>query len=364
MFDIITFILGVLAGAGGIVLAVKGSITLKGWGTEYDERDRRINVDRTYNVRIPALVATAAGGLLILISTYYGQDPGEAIVVKSFAGSVQNVDTTQGASFTAPWNSRISFDVRNQKIEMFTNRDKDGNVESEGDDGAEIQAPTKEGTNVGVSITIRFSVRPDCVRDLYTEFKSNDNFKDRALKPDLRDVVRVETAKYSVFAIKQRRADVSTGIFEALTEQWEDDLCIAIDDVNLGNLQLDRDTEAKLVEINAHQADVESARSDLQAAEVRAETVKVNAQATADADQITRCGATTRTEVQDVAGEETEVEVVVPVPIDRCQNRLNEQVLVNNYIEALQKMAEDGNLVVVDSNINSILNLPAAAGGG
>lgn len=364
MFDIITFILGVLAGVGGIVLAVKGSITLKGWGTEYDHNGNRVDVDETYRVRIPALIATLAGGLLILISMVYTQDTGEAVVVKSFGGGVADTDSTAGIGFTAPWNSRIGFDVRNQKIEMFTNRDKDGDVESEGDDGAEIQAPTKEGTNVGVSVTIRFSVRPDCVRDLYTEFKSNDNFKDRALKPDLRDVVRVETAKYSVFSIKQRRADVSAGIIDELAKQWEDDLCVTIDDVNLGNLQLDSDTEAKLVEINAHQADVESARSDLQAAEVRAETVKVNAQATADADQITRCGATTRTEVQEVAGEETEVEVVVPVAIDKCQNRLNEQVLVNNYIDALRDMAEDGNLVVVDSNINSIMNLPAAAGGG
>lgn len=361
MFDIFTCILGVLAGAGGIALAIKGSITIKDWGTEYDNHGRRVDVDKTYGVRIPALIATLAGGVLILLSTVYTQDTGEAVVVKSAGGGIASTDSTAGIGFTAPWNSRISFDVRNQKIEMFTNRGKDG--DDQGDDGAEIQAPTQEGTNVGVSITIRFSVRPDCVRELYTEFKSNDNFKDRALKPGLRDAVRVQTAKYSAFNIKQRRADLSAGIVDDLAKRWEDDLCVTIDDVNLGNLQLDSDTEAKLVEINAHQADVESARADLQAAEVRAETVKVNAQATADADQITRCGATTRTETQEVAGEETKVEVVVPVAIDKCQNRLNSQVLVNNYIDALQKMAEDGNLVVVDSNINSIMNLPAAAGG-
>lgn len=357
MFDIITFILGVLAGAAGITLAVKGSVTLKGWGTEYDERGRRVYVDRTYRVRIPALITTAAGGLLVLISTYYGQDPGEAIVIKSFAGSVQNVDSTQGAGFTAPWNSRISFDVRNQRIEMYTNRDRDGNVESEGDDGSEISAPTEEGTNVGVSVTIRYSIRPDCVEDIYREYKSESNLRDRALKPGLRDEVRVATAAYSVFEVKQRRADLSADLVAALDERWNEDLCVEVDDVDFGNIQLDETTEEVLTTINQRQGEVEASRADLERAQIDAEVTKTEAQAEQAADQIIRCGATVTTETQEINGVETEIDIVTPVPVSRCQNQLNPQVLTNNYIEALQGIGEDGNLVVVDGDINAIIEM-------
>jgi len=363
LFDIITFVLGVLAGLGGIVLAIKGSITLKDWGTEINDRGRRVDVDRTYRMRIPGVITAAAGGLLVLISTYYGQDPGEAIVLKSFAGSIQNVDSTQGASFTAPWNSRISFDVRNQRIEMFTNRDRDGNVENEGDDGSEISAPTEEGTNVGVSITIRYSIRPNCVEDIYKEYKSESNLRDRALKPGLRDEVRVATAEYSVFEIKQRRADLSADLVAALDERWNEKLCVEIDDVDFGNIQLDETTEGVLTEINERQGQVEASRADLERAQIDAEVTKTEAQAEQAADQIIRCGATVETETQEINGVETEIDVVTPVPVDRCQNQLNPQVLTNNYIEALETIGADGNLVVVDGDINAIIDMIRQAEG-
>lgn len=355
MFDIFTLFLGVLAGVGGVVLFIKRSVTISSWGEDYDSRGRRITVPRTFKLRGLGIGTAALGGLLVLVSGIYTQDTGEAVVLKGPGGNIVGTDTTAGFGVTAPWNRRIGFDVRNQKIEMFTVRE-DGKT-THGEDGAAIQAPVKEGTNVGVSVTIRFSIDPSCVRDLYRQYKSNDNLRQRALLPGLRDVVRVATADYSAFSVKQHRADLSGDINDLLTKRWQD-LCITLDDINLGNLQLDKDTEGKLVEINAHQADVESARADLEAAEVHAQTVKVNAQASADADQITRCGATTRTETQEVAGEKTQVQVVVPVPIDKCQNRLNEQVLVNNYIEALRAIAANGNSMFIDSNINSILGLP------
>ena len=102
---------------------------------------------------------------------------------------------------------------------------------------------------------------------------------------------------------------------------------------------------------------MQEAQADLEAANVRHETVKVNALAAADQDQITRCGATTTIETEEVAGVETEVVKVTPKPLAQCGNLLNDQVILNNYIEALRKIGEDGNLIVVDSDVQSILDL-------
>lgn len=350
MLDILLALMGVILGVGGVGAAIKGTFTY----TQVNYRGESIG-ERTVPIRAGGIAAVVLGGLFVLLSSMYTQDTGEAVVIKSAGGGVANIDTTPGFGFTAPWNSRISFDVRNQKIEMFSNKDGDG------DDGAAISSPTREGTNVGVSITIRYSIRPDCVEDLYREYKSNDNLRDRALEPGLRDATRVATANYSVFSVKQRRADVVTDIIDDLEARWED-LCVTVDDVNLGDLKLDQTTEDALVRINESQAAVEEARSDFEAAQVRAETVKVNAQASADADQITRCGATTTTEVREVAGEETEVEVVTPVPIRECRNLLNEQVILNNYIDALEEIGAAGNLIVVDSDVQSILDITQPQG--
>lgn len=297
-------------------------------------------------------------GLLFLTSAVYTQDPGEAILIRSAGGSVIQVDTSSGFGLTAPWNKTTKFDVRNQRIEMFTNGG------GEGDDGAAISSPTKEGTNVGVSITARYSIRPDCVESIYNQYRSEGNLRDRALKPGLRDEVRIATAKYSAFEIKQRRGELTTDIVAALTERWDtDELCISVDDVDLGDLRLDEQTEAALTRINERQADVEAARADLDRARVEAEVTKTEAQASADADQIVRCGAKVTSEVREVAGQQTEVAVITPKTGAECENRLNEQVLVQNYIEALERMAEKGNLIVVPNSPDggTILQLPQRA---
>ncbi len=352
MFDIILALVGTLVVVAGVAAIVKGSFTYEDYGHR----------EKTVPIRAGGIAAVVLGVILVVFSTMYTQDTGEAVVVKNFGGGISgDVDSTSGVGFKAPWDTPIRFDVRNQKVEMFTNRDKSGDVTSEGDDGAEISAPTKEGTNVGVSVTVGYSIRPECVEDLYREYRSDSNLRDRVIEPGLRDAARIATSDYSVFAVKQRRANVATDILAGLEERWSDE-CIEVNDVNLGNLQLDPATEEALVRINESQAAVEEARSDFAAAQVRAETVKVNAQASADADQITRCGATTTTETVDVAGEPTEVEVVVPVPIDRCRNLLNPQVILNNYIDALRDIGEQGNLVVVDEDINSILDITQPQG--
>lgn len=303
-----------------------------------------------------ALVA----GLFFLFSSIYTQDPGEAILIRSAGGSIKNVDTNSGFGLTAPWNKRTKFDVRNQRIEMFTN---DG---GEGEDGAAISSPTKEGTNVGVSVTVRYSIEStrECITGIYNQYRSEGNLRDRALKPGLRDEVRIATAKYSAFEIKQRRGELTTDIVTALTERWDNDkLCISVDDVDLGDLLLDETTEDALKRINERQAEVEAARSDLERAQVEAEVTKTEAQADADADQIVRCGARATTETREVAGQETQVAVITPKTGAECENRLNEQVLINNYIEALEKLGEQGNLIVVPNapDGGTILQLPAKA---
>lgn len=306
-------------------------------------------------LRLGSFLVFGVAGLFVLFGSVYSQDPGEVIVIKGASGSINNVDTSSGFGFSAPWNRKISFDVRNQRIEMFSN------AGGEGEDGAAISAPLENGSNVGVSITVTYNIDPDedTIKDIYREFRSQDNLVNLRLKPDLRDEVRVATAEFNAFEVKQNRATVAADVRTALEEAWAE-FGITVNDVNLGDLKLDDQTEEALRRVNERQAEAEAARADLERAQIDAERTKTEALAQQAADQIVRCGATVTTETRTVAGQETEVQVVTPVPVENCQNLLNEQVIAVKYIDALREMSENGNVIVLPSgaDVSSLLNLP------
>lgn len=299
--------------------------------------------------RMIGIPVALLAGFFLLLASVYSQDTGEVILIRSPGGSVVRTDTSAGWGFTAPWNKKTTFSTRNQRIEMFTNAG--GN----GDDGAAISSPLKNGSNVDVSITVQVDINPSKAEAIYKKHRSQDRLWDNVLKPGLRDQVRRETAEFDAFEIKQRRGELVTAIQDALAKRWARE-GVTVNNVDLGDLKLDKRTEEALTEVNRRQTEVESARADLERARVEAEVTKTEAKAQTDADQIVRCGADVKTVKQEVAGKLTDVAVVTPKVGAACENRLNEQVLIANWIEALQKMAEKGNLIVVPENFNGILN--------
>lgn len=283
--------------------------------------------------------------------SFYTQDPGEATVVRSVTGSIAGSTSQAGMHLKAPWNSTEVFDIRNQRIEMFSN---DG---GQGADGAALDAPLKGGANASVSITVVYSIRPDSVQEIYTDFRTQEGLRENALKSKLRDIVRNETAKLEPLQVKENRAALGGAILESLEAQW-DKYGIVIDQVNLGDIKLDASTEEAISRVINAQQGVEQARADLERAAIAAEITKTEAQATADQDQIIRCGATSKEEVREIDGKETKVTIVTPRSNEDCENRLNEQVLTTKYIEALRDIADGGNLIVVPEGFGGILNLP------
>lgn len=339
------FVVGVVLGLCGVVALFVGDVEYTG--------GRSSNGGTFHSRRYVAAPLLLLAGLLMLGSSVYTQSPGDAVVIKGAGNNIVRVDTTAGFGLTAPWNKRVTFDITNQKIEMFSNKGGDG------DDGAAISAPVEEGTNVDVSVTVGFSQRAACVDDIVEKYRNESNMRERALRPGLRSEVRKATARYSAFEIKQRRGELESDVLKALNERWGDDICAEVESIDLGDLKLDETTEAALSQVTEAQAAVQRAQASLEAANVHRDEVKVNALASAEQDQITRCGATTEIVTEEVAGVPTDVVKVTPVPLSRCQNLLNEQVITNNYIEALRKIGESGNLIVVSDDVRSILNLPA-----
>lgn len=299
-------------------------------------------------LRLGSAIVLLFSAFLMALGSIYTQDPGEVILIRGAGGNVIRTDRDAGFGFTAPWNKKTSFNIRNQRIEMFSNKG------GEGDDGAAISSPLKNGSNVAVSVTVQVDIKPDAVADIYKQQRGQKQLWDNVLKPGLRDEVRRQTANFTAFDIKQRRGELVTAITEGLETRWSK-VGVSVNNVDLGDLGLDAETEKALEQVSAAQARLEEARID-------AEKTRVEAKATTDGDQIIRCGATVTVEKQIVADKEIEVTVVTPKTGAACENRLNEQVLIAKYIEALEKMSEHGWGMVVPQGFSGILNLPAPQG--
>lgn len=327
-----------------------------------DEATSRYDTDallapRTWRIIWRSVLAAVIGltGLITLFNSFYSQGEGVANVRVSITGQVIGDATTEaGLHAKAPWDTVYEYDIRNQKVEMFSNPSGDGV------NGAAISAPLDGGANASVSITILYSITPGEVVDIYKEFGPQTALLGNALEPSLRDIVREMSAEYAPLAIKQERASLSNDILEVLSEKWAEYGVIVVE-VNLGDITLDPSTEEAIAAVITAQQRVEQARAELEQAQITAETTKTEAQAAADADQIIRCGATVTTEVQMINGKETTVQVVTPKTNAECENRLNEQVLTTKWYETLRSVGANGNVVVVipEDGTAPIINLPS-----
>ncbi|WP_409483812.1 prohibitin family protein [Arsenicicoccus dermatophilus] len=296
---------------------------------------------------------TGLGVLTLFLSTLYTQDVGEAIVMRTPGGTVAGVDTTPGFSMKAPWNDIVKYDVRNQVITMAG--------EQGATDGPAINAQTSDNATAAVDITVRYSIVPAKVGDIYSAYRTQEGLVSRALDVDVRSIVRDVPVHYTAGELRQKRAQVSTDIAKELQSRWER-LGVTVDSVDLRDIRYPQEIEQSLAAVQTARSRVESARAELESSKINAEKVKTEAQAQSDSDQIIRCGAMSTTVKEMIAGKEVASVKVVPVPPAQCQNRLNEQVLTSKYIDMLKEAAAKGNtMYVVPPSQSALLQLPAPA---
>jgi regulator of protease activity HflC (stomatin/prohibitin superfamily) len=339
------------------IITIAALVVLLAWRSSVKESKKNKYEDDSFRKPLgwATLVLFSVSSVFWIFSVFSRQDPGEAIVRLSFTKQIAGVTTSAGMHWKAPWDSTEVFNIRNQKIEMFSN--DNGN----GANGAVISSPLANGANADVSITVLYSIDPEAVREIYTDFKTQDGLLSSALEPSLRDIVRKESAKFEPLLIKQNRADLG-GKIEAALDAWHDQYGIIVETVNLGDIKLDEETENSIEGASAAKQKNEQLRNELEGARINAEKTRTIALADADADQIIRCGATTTTTTQIIDGKETEVTDVIPKSGAECENRLSEQVLYARYIDALKEIAANGNLIVItpEGGNGPILNLPEA----
>ena len=284
------------------------------------------NITISRFARWAAILLFLLGLVLIAFSSFFRQDVGQANVLRDWTGNIVGYETASGLHPKAPWVDVVTFDVRNQRAVFVTEQ-----VSGEGDniggapDGPQITVQDSEGVTANIDIAIRYSLKPDSVIDIYSQYFNEENLRTRLIFNDIRSVVRSIPGKFSTIDMLTDRNAVQQAILDALEARWEDD-GIIVEDVALQEIRYGESVTAAYAAAQEAQINGQTEQATLEAAKVSAQQKVVQAQAEADANAILNAS-------------------------------LSEAILQQRYLDTLAKLAEAGNLVVVPDGFNGLVNV-------
>jgi len=204
-------------------------------------------------------------------------------------------------------------------------------VSGEGDniggapDGPQITVQDAEGVTANIDIAIRYSLKPDAVIDIYSQYYNEENLRTRLIFNDIRSVVRSIPGKFSTIDMLTDRNAVQEAVLEALEARWEDD-GIIVEDVALQEIRYGESVTAAYAAAQEAQINVQTEQAKLEASKVSAQQKVVQAQAEADANAILNAS-------------------------------LTDAILQQRYLDTLKELAAAGNLVVVPEGFNGLVNV-------
>jgi regulator of protease activity HflC (stomatin/prohibitin superfamily) len=284
------------------------------------------------NVTISRVARWSAAGLfvlgavLIVFSSFFRQDVGQANVLRDWTGNIVGYETQSGLHPKFPWVDVVTFDVRNQRA-VFVTEQASGEGDNIGGapDGPQITVQDAEGVTANIDIAIRYSLKPDSVIEIYSQYYNEENLRTRLIFNDIRSVVRSVPGKYTTIDMLTDRNAVQQAILEALEKRWEDD-GIIVEDVALQEIRYGEQVTNAYAAAQEAQINVQTEQAKLEASKVSAQQKVVQAQAEADANAILNAS-------------------------------LTDAILQQRYLDTLKELANAGNLVVVPEGFNGLVNV-------
>lgn len=269
-------------------------------------------------------IAAGAGVALIAVaglSCVYTQDVGEAVVVRNWGGSVAGRTTEAGFHLKAPWQTALTWDIRNRQINFFKQNEYvyDGGSFS----GAEVSVNDSSGTKANIDIQVIYSLDAEKVEELYAEYGTQEAFVSNYVSNDLRATAREVAGRFDTITMLTDRAQYTNAVQEALSEQWRGNGVtveqVQVQDIRYADSITDAYADAQSAEVARQKA-----LNAQETAKVEAETKKIEAQGEADANAV-------------------------------LTQSLTPEVLQQRYIDALKSIGREGNLVVVPEGSQPIV---------
>lgn len=262
--------------------------------------------------RLAGIGALVLGIGLMTPAMVFPQNPGEAKVIKNFGGSISGVSTDSGFHMKAPWQDTTTFDTKNNQLEYRGQ--------------SEITFNDKDNATGNLDITVRYSLEPTKVADIYTNYQTQENFMTRQLDPDVRSVSRTAPAKYSTAEVfGEKRNQIGADIQKTLAERWEK-AGVRNVEVNIQGVRYSDNIVEANNNLAAERTKAQQAKAETVTAEEQAKKKVVEAQAQAKANEL-------------------------------LTKSLTPEVLQAKQIEALQIAAEKGQLIITDGKTTPLVDV-------
>lgn len=278
-----------------------------------------LTVDR-YPVKA-CIVPVVIGAAIVATSCLYAQDVGEAAVIRNLGGSLAGHTTEAGFHGKAPWQEVTKWDIRNRLINLY--RDNEYSYHDGSYDGSTVTVNDQSGTKADVDVQVIYSIDPNSVEQLYTEYGTQEAYVSNYVSNDVRQTARDCAGGFSTIQLLTDRDSYARAINDALTARWDGKGVIVesvqVQDVRYADSITDAYASAQTAEIEKQRA-----LNAQETAKVEAETKTIEAQGEADANAI-------------------------------LTQSLTPEVLQQRYYETLQSIGSNGNLVVVPEGSQPIV---------
>jgi regulator of protease activity HflC (stomatin/prohibitin superfamily) len=182
-----------------------------------------------------------------------------------------------------------------------------------------------EGVTANIDIAIRYSLDPESVKEIYSDYYNEENLRTRLIFNDIRSVVRSIPGQFDTIEMLTNRNAVQDAILEALERRWDDD-GIIVEDVALQEIRYGESVTAAYAAAQEAQINVQTEQARLEAVQVSAQQKIVQAQAEAEANAILNAS-------------------------------LTDAILQQRYLDTLKELAAAGNLVIVPEGFSGLVNV-------
>lgn len=134
-------------------------------------------------------------GLLLIVWSTVRVVPANHVGIPTEFGSIGN-PLNSGFQFTTPWTDITKFSTRMQELSMLGAAD-DPTVNNDDGRGDSIEVRGSDGYVMWSDVTVRYFIEGDSASDLFRLVGSEDGVKERLVRPEVREAVRVEFAKWT-----------------------------------------------------------------------------------------------------------------------------------------------------------------------
>lgn len=272
--------------------------------------------------KIPLVSALGVAFTLIVCSSVYSQDVGETVVLRNLGGSLGNSTTDAGFHIKAPWQSVIAYDIRNNLVNFYG--DTEYKYDGGSAQGPDVTINDSSGASADIDIQVNYSLDADKAAYLYSEYGTQSNFTKNYVSNDLRSVAREVAGQFDTITLLTDRSKFTTTVQDKLSEKWNS-IGLTVEQVSVQDIRYPDSITSKYAEAQAAVIAKQQALNEQETAKVNAETKKIEAQGEAEANDV-------------------------------LSKSLTPEVIQQNYIDALSKIGEHGNLVVVPNGSTSLIS--------